>query len=101
VKDPKRVAAGKVLAARNKERLARIKSDKKPHIITTDISTNEPSSLSNTQWSMIAGGACVILAGAATFCYWRGGQRPPSPSITKQQEPPARTTEVEDPFDFE
>jgi hypothetical protein len=97
VKDPKRVAAGKALAAKNKERLAKIKNPKD----TTDIPVKEPSSLSNTQWSIIGGGVCVLLAG---LCYWRGNavkQRPPSSSITKR---PVRTTdqsEVEDPFNFE
>ena len=120
VKNPKRVAAGKALAAKNKEKLAKIKAFEESELAKQDQQTSEAAEgdqtesvkqqaerpNSNPDWSssliFLVGGVAVV-GGQSAFGYqkWTASDQQTSrpakkPNATKPSEPAKRSEAVGD-----
>ena len=118
VKNPKRVAAGKALAAKNKEKLAKIKAFEESELAKQDQQTSEAAEgdqtesvkqqaerpNSNPDWSssliFLVGGVAVV-GGLSAFGYqkWTASDQQTSrpakkPNATKPSEPAKRSEAV-------
>ena len=110
VKNPKRVAAGKALAAKNKEKLAKIKAFEESELVKQDqqvseaTESNQTESVkqSNPDWSssvLFLVGGVVAVGGLSAFGYkkWTASanqqtSRPAKkPNATKPSEPAKRS----------
>ena len=120
VKNPKRVAAGKALAAKNKEKLAKLKAFEESELAKQDQQTSEAAEgdqtesvkqqaerpNSNPDWSsyliFLVGGVAVV-GGLSAFGYqkWTASDQQTSrpakkPNATKPREPAKRSEAVGD-----
>ena len=109
VKNPKRVAAGKALAAKNKEKLAKIKAFEESELVKQDQQTSEatggdqtePAERSNPDWSssvLFLVGGVVAVGGLSAFGYqkWTASDQQTSrlakkPNAEKPNKPAKRS----------